>query len=189
MKPPPTSGRLYSAAGRIGAAALKRWHAARHLRPICGAACRTTGEPCRNTPLVNGRCRFHGGATPRGENWHQPRWVDGRRQDGSTRLDRKLADRERAARRRAERVAAMSADERARHQAWHDARKPGVDRAARRRERDQDRAALKLLSRPRREPPETDEAVELARRIDEARRRVARLEVQIAIRSGRGVFG
>jgi len=27
----------------------------------CGALCRTTGQPCRNAPMANGRCRMHGG--------------------------------------------------------------------------------------------------------------------------------
>ncbi len=27
----------------------------------CGAHCRTTGEPCKNRPMANGRCRMHGG--------------------------------------------------------------------------------------------------------------------------------
>lgn len=31
------------------------------LHPRCGAYCRTTGEPCRNPAMKNGRCRMHGG--------------------------------------------------------------------------------------------------------------------------------
>lgn len=27
----------------------------------CGAHCRTTGQPCRNWAMANGRCRMHGG--------------------------------------------------------------------------------------------------------------------------------
>lgn len=27
----------------------------------CGAHCRTTGNPCLNFPMTNGRCRMHGG--------------------------------------------------------------------------------------------------------------------------------
>ena len=29
--------------------------------PRCGANCRTTGHPCRNAAMKNGRCRMHGG--------------------------------------------------------------------------------------------------------------------------------
>ncbi len=28
---------------------------------LCGAHCRTTGEPCKSYPMPNGRCRMHGG--------------------------------------------------------------------------------------------------------------------------------
>jgi hypothetical protein len=29
--------------------------------PRCGAHCRTTGQPCENPSMKNGRCRMHGG--------------------------------------------------------------------------------------------------------------------------------
>jgi hypothetical protein len=32
--------------------------------PRCGAHCRTTGQPCRNPSMKNGRCRMHGGGSP-----------------------------------------------------------------------------------------------------------------------------
>ena len=38
-----------------------------HLSLRCGAYARCTGEPCRNGAMANGRCRMHGGATPRGK--------------------------------------------------------------------------------------------------------------------------
>ena len=31
------------------------------LHPRCGAHCRTTGNPCKNPAMLNGRCRMHGG--------------------------------------------------------------------------------------------------------------------------------
>jgi len=34
------------------------------LHPRCGAHCRTTGQPCRNPSMRNGRCRMHGGKSP-----------------------------------------------------------------------------------------------------------------------------
>jgi coenzyme F420-reducing hydrogenase gamma subunit len=37
--------------------------------PRCGAHCRTTGQPCRNPVIANGRCWMHGGKSsgaPRG---------------------------------------------------------------------------------------------------------------------------
>lgn len=39
--------------------------AALALHPRCGAHCRTTGEPCRNPAMKNGRCRMHGGKAGR----------------------------------------------------------------------------------------------------------------------------
>jgi hypothetical protein len=36
---------------------------AQHSR--CGAYCRTTGHPCRNPSMKNGRCRMHGGRAGR----------------------------------------------------------------------------------------------------------------------------
>lgn len=31
------------------------------MQARCGAHCRTTGKPCLNFPMANGRCRMHGG--------------------------------------------------------------------------------------------------------------------------------
>jgi hypothetical protein len=31
------------------------------MQSLCGAHCRTTGMPCQNYPMENGRCRMHGG--------------------------------------------------------------------------------------------------------------------------------
>ena len=31
------------------------------MQSLCGAHCRTTGEPCKNYKMDNGRCRMHGG--------------------------------------------------------------------------------------------------------------------------------
>ena len=31
------------------------------MQDRCGAHCRTTGMPCLNFPMRNGRCRMHGG--------------------------------------------------------------------------------------------------------------------------------
>jgi len=35
------------------------------MRLLCGAHCRTTGEPCQSYPMPNGRCRMHGGKAGR----------------------------------------------------------------------------------------------------------------------------
>ena len=40
---------------------MHKARAALALHPRCGAHCRTTGEPCKNPAMKNGRCRMHGG--------------------------------------------------------------------------------------------------------------------------------
>lgn len=54
---------------RIGSAAIRAYNATRHRLPKCGAKTRTTGEPCKHPALENGRCRLHGGLTPKGADW------------------------------------------------------------------------------------------------------------------------
>ena len=34
------------------------------MQARCAAHCRTTGNPCLNFPMLNGRCRMHGGKSP-----------------------------------------------------------------------------------------------------------------------------
>lgn len=41
--------------------AMHEARAALATHPRCGAHCRTTGLPCRNPAMANGRCRMHGG--------------------------------------------------------------------------------------------------------------------------------
>lgn len=33
-------------------------------KQICGARAKSTGNPCKNPPMPNGRCKFHGGMSP-----------------------------------------------------------------------------------------------------------------------------
>jgi hypothetical protein len=57
---------------------------------ICGAKTRS-GEPCRRAGMRNGRCRLHGGLTPRGS--VHPRYVHGRySRDLPERLAERFAD-------------------------------------------------------------------------------------------------
>lgn len=47
--------------------AVNPMHQAREAlaaHPRCGAHSRTTGLPCRNPSMPNGRCRMHGGKSP-----------------------------------------------------------------------------------------------------------------------------
>lgn len=50
--------------GECGQKMINPMHEARGAlkeHPRCGAHCRTTGNPCRNPAMKNGRCRMHGG--------------------------------------------------------------------------------------------------------------------------------
>lgn len=156
--------------------ALKEWH--RKVRPHlpkCGAHARSTGEPCRKLAMANGRCIYHGGRTPKGDAWHRPRWFKGSKV-GNDKLERKLADRQRADRKRAVRLAAMTPEERERHDAWHRAHKPGPPgpRAARRRERRQAVEIADIINRASGAAPGPDELqneIDRLRAIRDARTR------------------
>lgn len=111
--------------GRSGAA-FREWH--RRTRPglpRCGAKARTTGEPCKQIAMENGRCSYHGGRTPKGDSWHKPRWPNGKRPDATDRLNRKLSDLDVAEKKRRKRRARMDPDELAQHTAWQRTHMPG----------------------------------------------------------------
>lgn len=154
---------------------LRRWHrVTRPTLPRCGAKARTTGEPCKHLALPNGRCRYHGGRSPTGDNWHRPVWPKGA-VNAVEKLERKLRDRERAAKRRAARLARMSPEEREQHEAWQGAHRPGS--AAGRRRRREDRRATAEARAMFREaasaPPPADPAIsDLQRSIDELEKRL-----------------
>lgn len=93
--------------------------------PICGAKCRSTAEPCQNAPMKNGRCRLHGGATPRGDKWHVPQPSSARGSDAERKFQRKLKRQQQLAKRRAERIAAMTPAEREAYDRWQRTHKPG----------------------------------------------------------------
>lgn len=50
----------------IASNALRKFNANRRLHPRCNAHAKSTGEPCRQLALENGRCHWHGGRTPKG---------------------------------------------------------------------------------------------------------------------------
>lgn len=63
----PNAWQVSDAWRRIGSEAIRAFNAKRHLLPKCGARAKSTGEPCRQLALENGRCRWHGGRTPKGK--------------------------------------------------------------------------------------------------------------------------
>lgn len=125
---PPHSKSLRSGHPRIaeiGTVALHRFRANLTPDQLCGAKARSTGEPCRQIPAKGRkRCKFHGGATPKGDGpvgWHTPAFPAGLPVD-SPRSARMKATKRRQQRAR---VAEMTPEERARHEEWHRTHKPG----------------------------------------------------------------
>lgn len=168
----------------IGSAAIRAWNAQRPYLPKCGAKKRDGGE-CRNLPLENGRCRLHGGRVPKGDQWHRLTYPSGETPAAETKFRKKQHDHARHAAKRAERYAAMSPEERARHDAWQQQHKPGPGkrRAAARARTAQALDVRELLSRP--ETPLDPAAVALNQALDEARRRAA----DLATETKEGIFG
>lgn len=133
---------------RIHAASRERWKTA----PKCGARTKGTGEPCRNIGMENGRCRFHGGRTPKGREWHRVQPAPpGREMEKLETLERRAKQRERRRRK-------MTPEELERHEAWHLTHKPG-SAADRKRQRDALEAraryeAAGIVAKPSEGPPE-----------------------------------
>ena len=111
---------------------IKKAHKAQRTYPLCNAIRRTDGGRCGNLGLENGRCRLHGGRTPKGKDWHKVNFTN---PGGSVdKIPKKQADVKRRRALQSARRAAMTPEQRERHDAWHMTHKPGgvdVRRAAR----------------------------------------------------------
>jgi len=109
----------------------------------CGARRKQDGEPCQRPALPNGRCRLHGGLTPRGADWHRVQLPT----TSVHKLEKKLRELDLRRKRRAARVAAMPPERRAKYEAQSQAAQPRslVERENKRRARE---AAKLLLSQP-----------------------------------------
>jgi hypothetical protein len=110
---------------RIALKSLAKVNLAKNAAPRCGAARKRDGKPCCNPAMKNGRCDWHGGKTPSGRQWHVVQFPDCSTPTGLAKFNRKLLDRERYAAKRAERLAAMTPEQRAKHDAWHRTHAPG----------------------------------------------------------------
>jgi hypothetical protein len=129
----------------IARQSVRRINTTRHLAPKCGAKAKHNGQPCQQSALENGRCRYHSGLTPKGRNWHRPQPPSGTK--ALAKLERKLATQIRRKKARAKRVDAMNPEERQRYEEWHRAHKPGprTDREHTRRAREARRSIDRLL--------------------------------------------
>lgn len=134
--------------------------------------------------MENGRCRFHGGRTPKGDAWGLPRWADKSDPRAMFKVHRKLKDRKRKAAERAKRVAAMTPEDRADYDRHVSARKPGpaVHRAAKRQEKKQSAFFAQRSAKPA--PPPSPEMQELDRQILDLQMELAQLQKRPSL----GVF-
>jgi hypothetical protein len=132
---------------QIARAAIQEYNGRRDTLPKCGALARHTGQPCRNIALANGRCRFHGGRTPSGDQWHKVRWPDRKHARAEhhyaqklKRLARVLAEKER-------RLAQMSQADRDAYSLWQATHRAGLksERVRTGKARRHSREALDLL--------------------------------------------
>lgn len=175
----------------VAVEAIRAWNRKRAGMPKCGAVRRHDGEPCQQIAMANGRCHYHGGKTPKGDAWHRPRWPNGNSPDAEAKLQRKLHDLSRAQKAREKRLAAMTAAERQRYDAWLRTHKPGpaASRAAAklRRQQDLEGAAL-LASAPK---PDSLELAEVKARLAAVRSEIAAMKAAIAAQreAEQGVFG
>ncbi|MCA8896623.1 MAG: hypothetical protein KDA48_15305, partial [Amphiplicatus sp.] len=111
----------------MGTAALARYRA--HKKPLlkrCGAKSKNHGGKCQNLALENGRCKYHGGLTPKGDQWHRRQFPEPTSEHALRKIDRKLQMIARDEQRRLERVAAMTPEERQRYENRRRGHRPGT---------------------------------------------------------------
>lgn len=157
--------------------------------PRCGAKRKRDGLPCEKPGLANGRCRIHGGLTPKGKNWHTVQWPKNGGAAADRKAARKLADLKRRAERLEARLAAMAPAERERYDEWHRRHPTGspAARAAVRHRRRQAEEIRTMLSKPQCASPHDAEIARLGDQIDALKRRAAEIEADRSAREG--VFG
>lgn len=126
----------------VGLASLHKINRRRDLLPKCTAIAKSTGQQCQQLAIRGKtKCRFHGGATTRGDNWHRPRWPKPSDPRAMEKIDAKLRALAKNAKARDARLATLPPHRRAEYAAWLRAHKPGP-KAARRRDREWRRQAL-----------------------------------------------
>lgn len=174
----------------MGRTACRRFNAKQRSKPKCEAARRTDGEPCQQPAGPNGRCRYHGGATPAGRRWLVPTFPKADTAVGVAKFNRKLADLDRRARKRAKRLAAMTPEQRAAHDAWHKAHRPGPkgQRQAAKRQAAQNADTRALLAAPEVDVPPSLELQRIQAAIAEIDRRLGQAEQPVTTYT-EGVFG
>jgi len=183
----PTSRRLgwsQSAQFRqIGRDAIKQWNAKRDDMPRCDAVRKSEGGGrCRQWPMQNGRCHWHGGRTGQGDLWHVPRYAGFSTAAGEAKFNRKLRSQKRYAEKRAARLAAMTPDERAKYDAWHRSHRPGAAaaRSTRRARASEDAQARLLITLEPSQQPSDPELIRIEGALAAANARLVVLEARTA---------
>jgi hypothetical protein len=174
----------------IASVAIKAFHAKRHLLPKCGATAKSTGLPCGNLAMTNGRCYAHGGKTPAGIDWHKPQWPGKNAPNWNAKLNRKLADLERRRKLKVRKLAAMSPEQRQKYDAWQRSHLPGAP-WLRQQKRDEKNGRLQRVLAEKIETPTNPEIDQLTARIAELKREKRENEARRALHPEfrEGVFG
>lgn len=164
-----------AAAIATGTLALRRVNARRHLMTKCRAMSKTTGQQCRQLPMKNGLCYYHGGRTPKGKDWHKPQWPKKSSPVAERKMVARLRDLQRNEKQRQKRLAKMSAEERAAYDKWHRDRPLGTptQRLAKRLARKQNEEARARFLQPRPDRPADPEMAAIEARIAELRAQIA----------------
>lgn len=161
--------RLSLASRAIGRQAAAKGVAVLAARPRCGARTKRSGsvETCMQPAMANGRCKCHGGLTPRGDQWHVPQWCDD--PEKNVRKAQTLEKRRKA---RKARLAAMTPEAREKSLRRAKALRPAPQaaREARKAERERNAEARALLTAPRRAPIEDSETLRLRAIVAKAER-------------------
>lgn len=172
------SARFREVARKSAKANIARFKAA----PRCGAARKRDGQPCANPAMKNGRCGIHGGKTPSGRQWHVVQYPDCSTPAGAAKFNRKLRQQQRYAAKRAERLAVMTPDQRARHDAWHRSHRPGAGaaRGAQRARAGQNAQARLLVDLEPSQRPTDPELIRIEAALAATRAKLAVLEARVA---------
>lgn len=134
---------------RVRKTVLRRINRRRDLFGRCTATAKSTGLQCGNL-ACRGRtkCRYHGGATTRGDDWHRPLWPRPSDPRAMEKIHAKLTQRAKNAKERDARLASLSPKLRQKYADWLRVHRPGpaAKRARDREARRQDRSARDTLA-------------------------------------------
>lgn len=125
---------------------LKRARETLDAMPKCGARSKQTGEPCKQPVKEAGkRCHFHGGATPKGRDWHRRQYPGP--MAAPSRLNKKLLTLEVRDRKAALRRSNMTPEEREKHEKRREFAMPGtpLEREYKRRRKESKKLVEDLL--------------------------------------------